>query len=338
MKCTSCGANIPDAALFCTACGTAVSRPAPEQKPAGLTCVRCGAAIPSGNLFCTACGAKAPTQQQPKQQSARPASVPRPGTGRRTCPVCGTAIAEGYTFCTGCGTPVNAARTAAPAPEPRPTPMTVCRSCGASVPAGAPYCTACGADMRFGGYKKPKKSHAGLIIGILCALLAAIGIFAALFFTGALDGLLGVDKEQTEQAAAPTEDAAAAENGAETDSNTEAETPSPSPSETPEPSASPSPSPSPEAAASDYLLPDSATRAVTEADLQDLSWRELCLARNEIFARHGRTFKTPEIAQYFESKDWYDGRYSEVTLSALETSNVNFILSYETRHYGHSYY
>lgn len=334
MRCTSCGANIPDTALFCTACGTAVSRPAPEQKPAGLTCVQCGAPIPSGNLFCTACGAKAPAQQAPKQQAA--ASVPRPGAGGKTCPVCGRVIAPGYAFCTGCGTPVHAARTAAPEP-PRPTPMTVCRSCGASVPAGVPYCTACGADMRFGGYEKPKKSRAGLVIGILCALLAAIGIFAALFFTGALDGLLGVNKEPTEQAAAPTEDAAAAaENDSETDSKSEAETetPSPSPSESPEPS----PSPSPEAEASDYLLPDSASRALTEADLEDLSWRELCLARNEIFARHGRIFKTPEIAQYFESKDWYDGRYSEVTLSELETNNVNFILSYENRHYGHSYY
>ena len=168
MRCTSCGANIPDTALFCTACGTAVSRPVPEQKPAGLTCVQCGAPIPSGNLFCTACGAKAPAQQAPKQQAA--ASVPRPGAGGKTCPVCGRVIAPGYAFCTGCGTPVHAARTAAPEP-PRPTPMTVCRSCGASVPAGVPYCTACGADMRFGGYEKPKKSRAGLVIGILFAFL-----------------------------------------------------------------------------------------------------------------------------------------------------------------------
>ena len=88
----------------------------------------------------------------------------------------------------------------------------------------------------------------------------------------------------------------------------------------------------------DFLLPDSASRYLTEADLEDLTWRELCLARNEIFARHGRLFVTPEIAEYFNSKPWYEGQYDEVTLNSIETANVNFILSYENRHFGGSYY
>ena len=152
-----------------------------------------------------------------------------------------------------------------------------------------------------------------------------------LFFTGALDGLLGVNADKAEDAAVPAE----VQTETQTESETEAETPSPSPSE------APTPSPTPEAEEPeepDYLLPDSSTRRITEEDLRDLSWRELCLARNEIFARHGRIFKTPEIAAYFEGKDWYDGRYAEVTLSAMETANVNLIIAYENAHFGGSYY
>lgn len=332
MKCTTCGASIPENALFCTVCGAKVQpqqQPKPMQTKPAQICRQCGAVIPEGNLFCTACGAKAQPQQQP-----RPAAVPRPG---KTCPVCGKPVAEGYTFCISCGTPLNAKTQTAPAPEPqRPAPMTVCRSCGASVPVGSKRCTACGADLHAASQREPeRKSRTGLIIGILCAILAAIGIFAVLFFTGALDGLLGVKADKTEDAAVPAE--VQTETQTETESEPEAATPSPSPSEAP----SPSPTPTPEAEEPeepDYLLPDSSTRRITEEDLRDLSWRELCLARNEIFARHGRTFETPEIAAYFNGKDWYDGRYGDVSLSSLEAENVNFILSYEIQHYGRSYY
>ena len=102
-----------------------------------------------------------------------------------------------------------------------------------------------------------------------------------------------------------------------------------------EPAAEPAASEEPEP---EYLIPDSSSRYLTDADLEGLSWRELCLARNEIFARHGRRFQTPEIASYFESKDWYEARYDEVTLSSIETTNVNFIINYEKEHYGGSYY
>jgi hypothetical protein len=113
----------------------------------------------------------------------------------------------------------------------------------------------------------------------------------------------------------------------------EALTVTPTPIETQTPTPTPTPTPAP-----DYLLPESNSRYLTEADLKNLTWEQSCLARNEIFARHGRIFKTPEIAAYFESKDWYDGRYSEVTLSSLETQNVNFIIAYENKHFGGSYY
>ena len=52
----------------------------------------------------------------------------------------------------------------------------------------------------------------------------------------------------------------------------------------------------------EYILPDSDKKRVTNSDLKSLSSRELQLARNEIYARHGRKFDTSWIRSYFEDK------------------------------------
>jgi hypothetical protein len=55
--------------------------------------------------------------------------------------------------------------------------------------------------------------------------------------------------------------------------------------------------------------------------------------RNEIFARHGRTFKDPHLQSYFASQEWYhpDPKFSLSSLTPLERKNVDFILAYEAR-------
>ncbi|MBR5344137.1 MAG: YARHG domain-containing protein [Oscillospiraceae bacterium] len=121
-------------------------------------------------------------------------------------------------------------------------------------------------------------------------------------------------------------------------------TPTPASEPVPTPSAEPTPTPAPTAAfTGDYLIPDSDSRYLTEADLKDLSWQQCTLARNEIYARHGRKFLTKEIADYFNSKTWYKGTiepaaFGESLLSEIERANVNFIMQYEIAHWGGSYY
>ena len=125
--------------------------------------------------------------------------------------------------------------------------------------------------------------------------------------------------------------------------------PSPTPivTATPEtaatPTPSPTPSPTPTPSAGSYILPDSAARRLTQADVANLTWEQCCLARNEIFARHGRIFQTPQIAAYFEAQSWYHGTvpgaaFDNNSLSPTERANADFLANYENATWGHSYY
>ena len=84
---------------------------------------------------------------------------------------------------------------------------------------------------------------------------------------------------------------------------------------------------------SEYILPDSSSRKITESDLSGLSAKELTYARNEIYARHGAVFKAAELNNYFGTKSWYSGQYTtnEVgsMISDLERENEEFIRSYQ---------
>lgn len=79
------------------------------------------------------------------------------------------------------------------------------------------------------------------------------------------------------------------------------------------------------------ILPFSSDRALTAADLSGLSNWQLDLARNEIYARHGRPFKRADLRNYFRSQGWYseDAGFSESRLSSLEKRNADFIRKHQ---------
>lgn len=108
------------------------------------------------------------------------------------------------------------------------------------------------------------------------------------------------------------------------------------PTETAQPTpAAPTPAPSPEAAESNfYILPQSNQRLLTSVDIQDFTKQDIMLARNEIFARHGRKFNDEDIRTYFESQSWYNGTiepgdFSTSVFSSIEQKNVDFLKQYE---------
>ncbi len=87
----------------------------------------------------------------------------------------------------------------------------------------------------------------------------------------------------------------------------------------------------------DYVLPTSGTKLLTNADIKGMSKYDLALARNEIYARHGRKFQTAEYSKYFNGKSWYklnpnyDYSDDNANLNEIETKNVNFLLEAERK-------
>jgi hypothetical protein len=95
----------------------------------------------------------------------------------------------------------------------------------------------------------------------------------------------------------------------------------------------PSPrAPSPPAVATlarDFIFPDSDRVRLTREMLSNLSPAQLRIARNEIYARHGRFFRDPALAEYFRRFNWYRPYAWDVPLNAVEQANVALIASVE---------
>lgn len=100
--------------------------------------------------------------------------------------------------------------------------------------------------------------------------------------------------------------------------------PAPQPAPAPGPAPSPSPAPPPPASA-DFLLPQSGAQPLSPTDIAALDKAQLRLARNEIYARHGRIFKSPDLAAHFSRYAWYRPVAAEVSLSPVEQRNVDLL-------------
>ena len=86
----------------------------------------------------------------------------------------------------------------------------------------------------------------------------------------------------------------------------------------------------------DYILPNSDKVYYSSSDFGGLSDWELYVARNEIFARHGRAFRNADLARYFSRKSWYVPRYSSEEFDSMpsplndyEKKNADALLAYE---------
>ena len=71
----------------------------------------------------------------------------------------------------------------------------------------------------------------------------------------------------------------------------------------------------------------------SDAMLRGLSLHELRLLRNEIYARHGRIFKTLWIQQYFGGQPWYDPRedFKDEEITGSDKTNIETIVAYENK-------
>lgn len=76
-----------------------------------------------------------------------------------------------------------------------------------------------------------------------------------------------------------------------------------------------------------YLIPDSASRYLSDQEVNGMSEEFARYALNEIYARHGRLFNDTNLQIYFDSKSWYYGsiapsNFKESWLNAIEKENV----------------
>jgi hypothetical protein len=74
-------------------------------------------------------------------------------------------------------------------------------------------------------------------------------------------------------------------------------------------------------------------KLITEAMLRGVSLHELRLLRNEIYARHGRIFRTDWLQQYFGSQPWYDPKedFKDEEISGDDKTNIETIVKYESK-------
>ena len=75
------------------------------------------------------------------------------------------------------------------------------------------------------------------------------------------------------------------------------------------------------------LREEIAKKPKTADDFSGLFTEDLRLLRNEIYARHGRIFKTKILNDYFSEQPWYkpDPNYSDSMLTAIESANLKAI-------------
>lgn len=82
-----------------------------------------------------------------------------------------------------------------------------------------------------------------------------------------------------------------------------------------------------------FVINDSNTRVITTSELTNLTPWQLKVARNEIYARHGRPFVHKDLQCYFAKQSWYRGdpNFSESSLNAVEKKNAETIKNYEIK-------
>jgi hypothetical protein len=90
------------------------------------------------------------------------------------------------------------------------------------------------------------------------------------------------------------------------------------------------------AAQPDYIFPESSTGYLTGGDLLEADPSMLRLARNEIYARHGRKFDAADLQEYFNSKSWYHAEtaptdFKEDVLNEIEKKNLELIKTAESQ-------
>jgi hypothetical protein len=79
------------------------------------------------------------------------------------------------------------------------------------------------------------------------------------------------------------------------------------------------------------VYPKTSTTLLTKTDVENMDGQDLRIMRNEIYARHGYSFKDKDLRAYFDQQDWYMPMAIDVRdeLTETEAKNIDLIYQYE---------
>ena len=246
------------------------------------------------------------------------------------CSKCGKQVRDGMNYCTNCGEPVKKDEGGVNIKKDDDK---------VSSAATLPHCNVSGKSNKA---KKTKENKGVKIVFITIAgiILALLLILFALVQTGIIS--ISID-DNTNQESVPDkksksskrekekERRAKEKESEEGDVTTQAQT---EPVSTEAQTVQPATMPSTVAINNEFILPDSSVRVLDKSELAGLGAEQCRLARNEIYAKHGRMFDDAGLQNYFNSRSWYHGtipakQFNDNMLSDIEIQNRNLIIAFE---------
>lgn len=86
----------------------------------------------------------------------------------------------------------------------------------------------------------------------------------------------------------------------------------------------------------EYILPDSDTIKLTSDQVKELSNDDLNIAKNEMYARHGRIFEDGFLSSYFQGTTWYKpttqaADFNDSVFNSVEVYNLQVLTKEENR-------
>ena len=246
------------------------------------------------------------------------------------CSKCGKQVRDGMNYCTNCGEPVKKDEGGVNLKK---------NDDKVSSAATLPHGNVSGKSNKA---KKTKKNKGVKIVFITIAgiILALLLILFALVQTGIIS--ISIDdstnqesvldkKSKSSKREKEKERRAKEKESEEGDVTTETQT---EPVSTEAQTVQPATMPSTVAINNEFILPDSSVRVLDKSELSGFSAEQCRLARNEIYAKHGRMFDDAGLQNYFNSRSWYHGtipakQFNDNMLSDIEIQNRNLIIAFE---------
>lgn len=212
-----------------------------------------------------------------------------------------------------------------------------CPNCRAPLKKNDMFCTECGSRCQ----QKDDSNLVAIIISSLILMVVVVGIMFWLFFDK--ENNLKTDSEATVkiQSSQPEmESETSKDNKIIADNSDDSEIDTLKEDEAEEIDEAEEKEDATEDDISEYVMQQSNSRYLTETDVRGMTAQQLNYAKNEIYARHGRKFDSPELQEFFDSKSWYTGiyspkefdtNYSNKLLSSIEKKNAEFLSEKEYR-------